>query len=131
MNCPEYTEQVFISQFPEFENAENIELFINRALLYFDRHCWFCKDRKQYAVFLITAHLMALQDNIDNGENSGGLQTGATIDKVSVSIAPPPFSDSSEYFFNQTVYGQEFLAFLDMIAALPGFIGGSFNRVLR
>lgn len=130
MNCPEYTEQVFISQFPEFKNTNNIELYINRALLYFDRHCCFCKDRKQYAVFLLTAHLISLQNNIDNGENTGGLQTGASIDKVSVSIAPPPFSDASEYFFNQTVYGQELLAFFDMIAALPRFIGGSFNRVL-
>lgn len=131
MSCPEYTKEVFISQFPEFEDVENIELYINRALLYFDRNCYFCKQRKQYAVFLIAAHLMALQDNINNGEKTGGLQTGASIDKVSVSVAPPPFSDSAEYYFNQTVYGQELLAFFDMIAVLPSFIGGSFNRVLR
>ena len=131
MNCPEYTAQVFISQFPEFENADNIDLYINRALLYFDRHCAFCKERKQYAVFLLAAHFLALQDNINNGESAGGLQTGASIDKVSVSVAPPPYSDSADYFFNQTVYGQELLAFFDMIAALPAFIGGSFNRVLN
>ena len=131
MNCPEYTQQVFISQFPEFTNTDNVELYINRALLYFERHCWFCAKRKQYAVFLIAAHLLALQDNIGNGENSGGLQTGASIDKVSVSIAPPPFSDASDYFFNQTVYGQELLAFFDTIATLPKFIGGTINRVLR
>lgn len=131
MNCPEYTEQAFIGQFPEFAEAQNIELYIDRALLYFDRHCWFCKNRKQYAVFLLAAHFLALQDNINSGENAGGIQTGASIDRVSVSIAPPPFSDATDYYFNQTVYGQEFLAFLDMIAVLPGFIGGSFNRVLR
>lgn len=131
MKCPEYTEQFFISQFPEFEGAKNIELYINRALLYISPYTGLCKDRKQYVVFLLTAHFMALQNNIDNGETSGGLQTGASIDKVSVSIAPPPFSDGFEYWLNQTIYGQTLLAFLDTVAALPAFIGGSFNRVLR
>lgn len=131
MNCPEYTAQVFISQFPEFENAENIDLYINRALLYVSPWSAFCKDRKQYVVFLLAAHLLALQGNINNGETTGGLQTGASIDKVSVSVAPPPFSDGFEYWLSQTVYGQTLLAFLDMIAAVPTFIGGSFNRVLN
>ena len=131
MNCPEYTAQVFISQFPEFENADNIDLYINRALLYISPWSAFCKDRKQYVVFLLAAHLLALQNNINNGENTGGLQTGASIDKVSVSVAPPPFSDGFEYWLNQTAYGQALLAFLDMVAALPTYIGGSFNRVLN
>lgn len=131
MNCPEYTAQVFISQFPEFENADNIDLYINRALLYISPWSAFCKDRKQYVVFLLAAHLLALQNNINNGETTGGLQTGASIDKVSVSVAPPPFSDGFEYWLSQTVYGQTLLAFLDMIAAVPTFIGGSFNRVLN
>lgn len=131
MNCPEYTEQVFISQFPEFENAENIEVYINRALLYISPFSALCGDRKQYAVFLITAHLLALQDNVNNGENTGGLQTSASIDKVSVTNAPPPFSDGFEYWFNQTVYGQQLLAFFNMLATVPNYIGGSFQRVLQ
>lgn len=131
MNCPEYTAQVFISQFPEFESTDNIDLYINRALLYISPWSAFCKDRKQYVVFLLAAHLLALQNNINNGENTGGLQTGASIDKVSVSVAPPPFSDGFEYWLSQTIYGQTLLAFFDMIAPLPTFIGGSYNRVLN
>ncbi len=131
MNCPEYTEQVFISQFPEFENAVNIEVYINRALLYISPFSALCRDRKQYAVFLITAHLLALQDNVNNGENTGGLQTSASIDKVSVSVAPPPFSDGFEYWLNQTVYGQQLLGFFNMLATVPNYIGGSFQRVLQ
>lgn len=130
MNCPEYTAQVFLTQFPEFESTDNIDLYINRALLYISPFSALCKDRKQYVVFLLAAHLMALQNNIDNGENTGGLQTGASIDKVSVSVAPPPFSDGFEYWLSQTIYGQTLLAFFDMIAPLPTFIGGSYNRVL-
>lgn len=131
MNCSEYTAQMFIAQFPEFENAQNIELYLNRALLYISPYSAFCKNRKQYVVFLLAAHFLALQDNINNGENLGGLQTGASIDKVSVSVAPPPFSDGFEYWLGQTTYGQALLAFFDMVAALPGYIGGSFQRVLR
>lgn len=131
MNCPEYTKEIFISQFPEFENAEDIELYINRALLYISPFSALCRDKKQYVVFLITAHLLALQDNINNGENTGGLQTSASIDKVSVSVAPPLFSDGYEYFYNQTVYGQQLLAFFNMLATVPNYIGGSFQRVLQ
>jgi len=131
MNCPEYTEQVFISQFPEFTEAENIELYINRALLYISPYCAFCGERKQYVVFLLAAHLLAIQDNVNNGENTGGLQTGASIDKVSVSVAPPPFTDGFEYWLNQTAYGQQLLAFFNMMASVPTFHWGSFQRVLQ
>lgn len=131
MNCPEYTEQAFIGQFPEFAEAQNIELYIDRALLYISPYTGLCKNRKQYIVFLLAAHFLALQDNINQGENSGGIQTGASIDKVSVSVAPPPFTDGFDYWLNQTVYGQTLLAFLDMIAALPTYVGGTFQRVLH
>lgn len=131
MSCLEYTAEVFKGQFPEFANTDNVELYINRALLYISPYTNLCKGRKQYVVFLLAAHLLALQDNINNGENTGGLQTGASIDKVSVSIAPPPFTDGFEYWLNQTIYGQQLLAFIDMVTALPSYIGGSFNRVLN
>lgn len=131
MKSPEYSSQYFISQFPEFKNAKNIDVYIDRALLYISPYSCLCKDRKQYVVFLLTAHFMALQNNIENGENSGGIQTGASIDKVSVSVAPPPFSDGFDYWLNQTIYGQTLLAFIEMMTPLPGYIGGSFTRVLR
>ena len=131
MNGADFTEQMFIAQFPEFCEAENIELYINRALLYISPYSAFCRDRKQYVVFLLTAHLLALQGNINNGENTGGLQTSASIDKVSVSVAPPPFSDGFEYWLNQTIYGQQLLAFFNMMAAVLNYIGGSFQRVLQ
>lgn len=130
MNCPEYTEQVFISQFPEFEETQNIELYINRALLYISPYSAFCSERKQYVVFLLAAHLMALQNDLNNGETTGGLQTGASIDKVSVTVAPPPFSDGFEYWLNQTTYGQQLLAFFNVMASVPNYVGGTFQRVL-
>ena len=143
------TPEMFIAQFPEFApkpSADNdgncccpiiepinpiIETMITRALNYFSPFSVLCGERKQYAVFLLTAHFLTLQNNINDSETSGGLQTGASIDKVSVTVAPPPFSDGFEYFMNQTVYGQQLLAFLNNLSAVPNLIGGSFQRVLR
>lgn len=131
MSCyPELTEEVFIAQFPEFETSENIEIFISRALNYFSPFMEICCEKYQYIVFLLTAHFLTLQGNIKNGDTSGGLQTGASIDKVSVSVAPPPFSDGFEYYLNQTTYGQQLLALLNLLIATPQYIGGSFQRVL-
>lgn len=131
MSCyPDLTEDVFIAQFPEFETAENIELFMNRAGNYFAPCMEVCGNKYQYIVFLLTAHFLTLQDNIQSGETSGGLETGASIDKVSVTVAPPPFSDGFEYFLNQTTYGQQLLALLNLLIATPQYIGGSFQRVL-
>ena len=130
MNCPELTEQVFIAQFPEFENADNIELMITRALNYFRPYNFFCPEEWQYVIFLLTAHLLTQQAAIKNGDSTGGLQTSASIDKVSVSIAPPPFSDGWGYWLSQSRYGQELLALLELKIATPGYVGGSFQRVL-
>ena len=131
MNCPDLTEDIFISQFPEFANSENIDNMIGRATLYITPFNALCCDRQQYVVFLLTAHFLALQNNINDGDSSGGLETGATVDKVSVSIAPPPFTDGFEYWLSQTTYGQQLLAFLNILSATPNYIGGSFQRVLR
>lgn len=131
MSCQaELTEEIFKAQFPEFTTAENIDLFINRAVMYFSPCMEVCRNKYQYIIFLMTAHLLTLQDNINSGDSAGGLQTGASIDKVSVTVAPPPFSDGFEYYLNQTTYGQQLLALLNLLIATPQYFGGSFQRVL-
>lgn len=131
MNCPSLGTQEFIAQFPEFSENPNIDRMIGRATNYVDLHCgYICDKRKQYAIFLLTAHLLSLQNNIQNGDATGGVQTGATIDKVSVSIAPPPYSNGFEYWLEQTQYGAELLALINILIATPDYVGGSFQRVL-
>lgn len=131
MNCPDLTTQAFIAQFPEFTNNEYIDAMIGRATNYVDIHCgYICDKKKQYAIFLLTAHLLTIHGNIASGETSGGVQTGASIDKVSVSYAPPPFTNGFEYWLSQTLYGQELLALINILIATPDYIGGSFQRVL-
>ena len=130
MNCPDLTTQAFISQFPEFTDNESIDVMISRATNYVDIHCGCICNKKQYAIFLLAAHLLTIQNNISNGETTGGVQTGASIDKVSVSYAPPPYTNGFEYWLSQTPYGQELLALINILIATPDYVGGSFQRVL-
>lgn len=130
MNYPDLTEENFISNFPQFENADNIDLTLQKAVNYFDKYTCFCNLVNQYMVFLLTAHLLTIQDNVMNGDTSGGIETGASIDKISITHAPPPYTDSFDYWLGQTVYGQELLAFINIKLATPRYTGGSFVRVL-
>jgi hypothetical protein len=129
-NCPDLTEEIFISEFPEFENADNIELYINRAALYFENCTCFLENDKQYMVFLLTAHLLTAQKALNDGDAAGGIQTSASIDKISVGIAQPPFTDGFDYWLNQSKYGQQLLAIINAKMITPKFIGGSFQRIL-
>lgn len=86
------------------------------------------------ALNLMTAHLLALNDAINSGQPTG-VVTGATIDKVSVTLQPPPESDQWQWWLNQTPYGQQLLALLQ-ISAAGGFfvmagspVVGTFRRV--
>lgn len=68
------------------------------------------------ALNLMTAHLMALNAAIAAGQPTGVL-TGATIDKVSVQLQPPPDENQWQWWLNQTPYGQQLLALLQVASA--------------
>lgn len=123
----------FMSQFPEFNNTDSglIEILLNRALCFIKVYCNAMCECRELAIFLLTAHLLTLQGNIANGDATGGLQASATIDKVSVSNVPPPTSDSFGYWLNQTTYGQQLLALIELNVPTPMYFGGSDVRVLK
>ena len=62
-------------------------------------------NQQTYALNLMTAHLLALQDIIASGQTPG-IETGATIDKISVTMEPPPIKDQWQYWLNNTPYGE-------------------------
>lgn len=68
------------------------------------------------ALNLMTAHLMYLSSLVTAGQPTGLLQ-GATIDKVSVQLTPPPEEDQWQWWLNQTPRGQQLLALLQVAAA--------------
>ena len=73
---------------------------------------------------LITAHLAALSVIIADGQVPGLVQS-ATIDKITVSLTPPPLPTQFQWWLNQTAYGQQLLAILQVGSVGGIYAGGS------
>lgn len=75
---------------------------------------------REYALFLMTAHLIELDDADDNGDNptTAGTPFKATVGSVSIENTKQNsfMSDDWNYWLNQTKHGRELLAFLDVQA---------------
>lgn len=76
------------------------------------------------ALNLMTAHLLFLGQQINAGQTTGLVQ-GATIDKVTVTLTPPPEVNQWQWWLNQSPYGQQLLAILQ-IGSVGGFFFGGF-----
>lgn len=85
--------------------------------------CLFGGPELQSALNLMTAHLMQLNVLVANGSN-GGILTGATIDKVTVTITPPPFKNGWQWWLAQTPYGAQLWSLLSLKSAGGFYIGG-------
>lgn len=72
------------------------------------------------ALNLMTAHLMSLNLAIASGQPAGVVQ-GASIDKISVQMVPPPDLNGWRWWLCQTPYGQQLVALLEVAA-----VGGRF-----
>ena len=73
---------------------------------------------------LLTAHLAHLETVQLAGQTAGVLQ-GATIDKVSVTLTPPPVKSQFEWWCNLTTYGAQLLVLLKRKAAGGLYVGGT------
>lgn len=133
MNCPDLTAQAFLGQFPEFTNTDTntIEIMINRACLFVELCGWNCDKKRQLVIFLYAAHFLTLQAWLNNGDASGGMETSASIDRVSVSkTLATNNSDSTFITLPYTRYGEMLMEFFNLHFATPFYVGGSFTRVL-
>jgi len=59
---------------------------------------------------------LALSAKANSGDVAG-VVTAATIDKISVTLMPPPGLNQWQWWLNQTPYGQQLLALLQIAAA--------------
>jgi Protein of unknown function (DUF4054) len=76
---------------------------------------------------LMTAHLLAINAQAMQsgvGASGGGLLTGATIDKVSVTFAAPPSATQWEWWLNKTPYGAQIATLLAMMTVGGCSYGG-------
>ena len=79
--------------------------------------------QRTLALNFMTAHLLALNDIILTGDTPGLVQN-ATIDKVSVTMTPPPLKNQWQHWLCLTPYGQQLLALLQSMSVGGFFVGG-------
>ena len=68
-----------------------------------------------YPFFMLTAHYLCIEGKAEvvGINRSNGVVSSSSIDGVSVSYATMPYKDNFQYFFSQTPYGQEYLAYIN------------------
>ena len=119
--------------FPAFASTTDyptplLEIKWDMALGYVsDRNCGRLTDaRRETTIMLVVCHLLLLDKMIaaNGGQGTGGIATSSAIDKVSVSLLPPPATTPWSYWLQQTPYGSQLLALLSA-ASVGGFhVGG-------
>lgn len=78
------------------------------------------------ALYLMTAHLLALGVIIAQNNYSGqvGVVTGAVVDHVQITLAPPPVRNQWRWWLNATPYGAQLVGLLEAQAVGGFFVGG-------
>ena len=126
---------VFRAQFPQFGSVATIsDATINAQFAAATNYisdqyggCYFNTARgiavQTQALYLMTAHLCAISLNIAMGTVAGVL-TASTVDKVSITLEPPPLANQWQYWLQTTPYGQQLLALLQVSAVGGAYFGG-------
>jgi|SRR5690606_29752653 len=129
--------ELFQKQFPDYSNP----IMYPEVLLqnYWDVSIYYITPvgnfgalqggMRQYAINLMIAHLIYLNlligtGNPNTGSQVPGLMQNATIDKVTVGLTPPPVPNQFQWWLNQTPWGQQLLALLQMNSVGGFYIGG-------
>lgn len=78
------------------------------------------------ALYLMTAHLLALGIIIAQNNYSGqvGVVTGAVVDRVQITLAPPPLKSQWQWWLNATPYGAQLLGLLEAQSVGGFHVGG-------
>lgn len=78
------------------------------------------------ALYLMTAHLAALDVLISANGYTGqpGIVTAATVDKVQVTMQPPPERGQWRWWLQLTPYGSRLVALLDGASVGGFYVGG-------
>jgi hypothetical protein len=127
---------VFIAQIPLYSNPTDypdatIQQYWNGAINYVSDIGNFGSiqgSARVYALNLMTAHLIFIAGLAQN-QQVPGLMQSATIDKVSVALTPPPLPNQWQWFLNQSPYGQQLLAQLQVSSVGGFFIAGPYGGI--
>ena len=122
----------FRAQFPEFTDPPYSDALLTAyweiatcAMSTVD-NCVISGDCLQTALYMMLAHITKLLSPGGSGSKPGtvGVKTGATVDKVSVTYAAPPYNSGWQAWLSQTPYGLMLWALLSAKAAGGWYFGG-------
>lgn len=132
--CITFNVTAFRAQFKAFENdvaypTPILQGWWDLATNYISNlnYGWLNGSRRAQALNLMTAHLLAINEMISNGQAPVFVK-GATIDKISVTLEPPPVKSQFAWWLNNTPYGQQLYALLYISGVGGMYIGGSAQR---
>lgn len=130
-----YDDALFRAQFVAFANTATypqavISAQFDVASLYIGNEDWWILNGAALvlAINALTAHLLQLNKNAARGTGATGLKTGATVDKVSVSLQPPPVKTAWQQWLSLTPYGLQLWTLLSIKSAGGFYVGGAFER---
>jgi Protein of unknown function (DUF4054) len=122
---------LFRQQFPAFADPTVfpdalLQMYWDMATCYISNcnYGWLNGDCRVLAINMMTAHLVATSVLIAAGQTSVLVQ-GATVDKVTVSLTPPPLNNQWQWWLSTTPYGQQLFALLQAKSVGGLYIGGS------
>lgn len=119
----------FRARYPQFDDVpdETVEMNWDLATCYlndFYTSCDYLKGKcRENALYMLTAHITQVGLYAEAGEVSGILQS-ATVDKVTVNLQAVESANPWQYWLNQTPYGQQLLALLNLLSAGGFLVGG-------
>lgn len=78
------------------------------------------------SLYLMTAHLLALGVIIAQNNYTGqvGIVQGAVVDRVQITLTPPPVKSEWQWWLNTTPYGAQLVALLEAQSAGGFYVGG-------
>jgi len=142
-----YSTYIANPQFALYSNPTDypqitLQAYWDNAINYMSNIAYFGNiqgDKREYALQLLMSHLIFLT-NLANTGNGFGTGTGgspgtipyqmqsATIDKVSVSVTPPPNKNQFQWWLGTSPFGQQLLALLQIVSVGGNYYGGSYVR---
>ena len=132
---------LFNAQFPELSDENKYPVVVTEAM--FDVACLYIDPKDfcgrmltgkslDYAINLMTAHLLMLQkqrlEEDNPGDAQGGFINSAKIGDVEVTKETIPTRDRWQWWLGQTPYGQALLALLSVVSVGGTSVGGLEER---
>jgi len=139
----EFDPALFREQFPQFSDDVKypdafLQMYWDMATCYISDsdYGFLSGDCRVLAINLMTAHLVLISalNAGDGTPTDPGVVTSSSVDKVSISIQPPPNQDQWSWWLSKTPYGQQLEALLSANIVGGYTIGGlpeksAFRRV--